>query len=214
MKPLNKLKVAIAHDQLVEFGGAEKVLLVLKEIFPKADIYTTVYKNNFLVSFKKNVSNWKIYVAWFGKISVLKNFYSPFRFLTPLIWESFDLSKYDLVISSSGSWMSKGVITKKPTIHISYIHHPPRYLYGYETAIEWQKYLLVKIYAYIVNHFLRLWDFESSQKPDYLIANSYETKKRIEKFYRQDSTVIYPPVEIPKKINLKINKITIIIIIM
>ena len=95
--------------------------------------------------------------------------------------------------------MSKGIKTNKPTIHISYIHHPPRYLYGYETAIEWQKYFFIKIYGYIINHFLRIWDFNSSKRADYLIANSEETKKRIEKFYRRDSTVIYPPVSIPKK---------------
>ncbi len=193
------MKVALVHDQLVEFGGAERVLIELKKIFPSADIYTTVYIPKKLKDNKKYFSNWRIYSSWFGKIPFIKNYYSPFRFLTPLIWESFDFSKYDLVISSSGSWMSKGIKVKKPTIHISYIHHPPRYLYGYETAIEWKKYLPVKIYAYLVNHFLRIWDFYSSQRPDYLIANSYETKKRIKKFYRRDSTVIYPPVNIPKK---------------
>ncbi len=198
------MKVALVHDQLNEFGGAERVLVVLKKIFPQADIYTTVYNNKNLGSHKNLFKNWKIYQSWFGKIPIIRNFYSPFRFLTPFIWESFDFSKYDLVISSSGSWMSKGIITKKPTIHISYIHHPPRYLYGYETAIEWQKYLPVRIYAYLVNHFLRLWDFQSAQRPDFIIANSQETKRRIEKFYRRKSTVIYPPVDIPKKINISI----------
>ncbi|MBI5127472.1 glycosyltransferase [Candidatus Roizmanbacteria bacterium] len=194
------MKVALVHDQLREFGGAERVLVALKEIFPKADIYTTTFDINSLGSHKNLVRNWKVKVSWFGKIPFINRFYSPFRFLTPLIWESFDFSKYDLVISSSGSWMSKGIKTKKPTVHLSYIHHPPRYLYGYETAVEWKKYWLVRIYAYIVNHFLRIWDFQSSQRPDYLIANSDETKKRIEKFYRRDSFVIYPPVDIPSKL--------------
>ena len=193
------MKIALVHDQLREFGGAERVLVSLKKIFPQADVYTTTYDLNSLGPHKKLVKNWKIYVSWFGKIPLLNKFYSPFRFLTPLIWESFDFSKYGLVISSSGSWMSKGIKTSKPTIHISYIHHPPRYLYGYETAVEWQKYFLIKIYGYIVNHFLRIWDFTSSSRADYLIANSAETKKRIEKFYRRDSTVIYPPVDIPEK---------------
>lgn len=200
MKDLKKIKVALVHDQLREFGGAERVLVSLKKIFPQADIYTTTFDLNSLGTHKNLIKNWKIYISWFGKIPVLNRFYSPFRFLTPFIWESFDFKKYDLVISSSGSWMSKGIKTKKPTIHISYIHHPPRYLYGYETAIEWQKYLPIKIYGMIINHFLRIWDYESSQRPDYLIANSIETQKRIEKFYRRKSTVIYPPVSIPKKI--------------
>lgn len=193
------MKVALVHDQLREFGGAERVLVVLKKIFPEADVYTTTYNFDSLGSHKDSVKNWKIIVSWFGKIPIINRFYSPFRFLTPWIWESFDFSKYDLVVSSSGSWMSKGIKTKKPTIHISYIHHPPRYLYGYETAVEWQKYFIVKVYGYIINHFLRMWDFTSSQRADFLIANSEETKKRIEKFYRRDATVIYPPVAIPPK---------------
>ncbi len=193
------MKVALVHDQLREFGGAERVLVSLKKIFPQADVYTTTFDLNSLGSNKKLIKDWKVNVSWFGKIPFLNKFYSPFRFLTPLIWESFDFSKYDLVISSSGSWMSKGIKTKKPTVHISYIHHPPRYLYGYETAIEWQKYFFIKIYGYIVNHFLRIWDFTSSQRADFLIANSEETKKRIEKFYRRNSIVIYPPVRIPSK---------------
>lgn len=194
------MKVALVHDQLREFGGAERVLVSLKKIFPQADVYTTTFDLNSLGSHKKLAKDWKVNLSWFGKIPFLNKFYSPFRFLTPLIWESFDFSKYDLVISSSGSWMSKGIKTSKPTVHISYIHHPPRYLYGYETAIEWQKYFLIKIYGYIVNHFLRIWDFTSTQRVDYLIANSVETKKRIKKFYRRDSTVIYPPVNIPDKL--------------
>jgi glycosyltransferase involved in cell wall biosynthesis len=193
------MKVALVHDQLREFGGAERVLVSLKKIFPQADIFTTTFDLNSLGSHKKLIKNWKIHVSWFGKIPFLNKFYSPFRFLTPLIWESFNFSKYDLVISSSGSWMSKGIKTKKPTLHIAYIHHPPRYLYGYETAIEWQKYFFIKIYGYIVNHFLRIWDFTSTQRANYLIANSIETQRRIEKFYRRDSTVIYPSVNVPDR---------------
>ena len=191
------MKVAIVHDQLREFGGAERVLMCIKELFPDAPVYTTTFDLNSLGEHKEVIKNWNIRLTWFGKIPILNRFYSPFRFLTPLIWEHLDFTKYDLVISSTGSWMCKGIITKKPTIHISYIHHPPRYLYGYQTAIEWQKYWPIKLYGYIVNHFLRMWDFKSSKRPDYLIANSIETQKRIEKFYRRNSTVIYPPVSIP-----------------
>lgn len=194
------MKVALVHDQLREFGGAERVLVSIKKVFPQADVYTTTFDLDSLGIHKELIKNWKVHVSWFGKIPFFNRYYSPFRFLTPLIWESFDFSKYDLVISSSGSWMSKGIKTDKPTIHISYIHHPPRYLYGYETAVEWKKYFFIKIYGYIINHFLRIWDFSSSQRADHFIANSEETKKRIEKFYRRNSTVIYPPVDIPRKI--------------
>lgn len=191
------MKVAIVHDQLREFGGAERVLVSIKSLFPDAPVYTTTFDLNSLGEHKEIIKNWDVRLTWFGKLPIINKFYSPLRFLTPLIWEKLNLNEFDLVISSTGSWMCKGVITKKPTIHISYIHHPPRYLYGYQTAIEWQKYWPIKIYGYIVNHFLRMWDFTASQRPDFLIANSIETQKRIQKFYRRDSTVIYPPVTIP-----------------
>jgi len=196
------MKVAIVHDQLREFGGAERVLMSIKSLFPDAPVYTTTFDLNSLGEHKEQIKKWDVRLTWFGKIPLLNMSYSPFRFLTPLIWESLNLKEYDLVISSTGSWMCKGVVTEKPTIHISYIHHPPRYLYGYQTAIEWQKYWPIKLYGTIVNHFLRMWDLTASKRPDFLIANSIETQKRIEKFYRRDSTVIYPPVSIPKTFDI------------
>lgn len=195
------MKVALVHDQLQEFGGAERVLVALKKIFPQADIFTSFYNPEKLGVHNIHFKGWKIITSWADKIPYLKKVYSPLRFITPWIWESFDFSKYDLVISSSGSYMSKGIITRPETVHVCYIHHQPRYLYNYETGSlhELQKYLLFRIYASLVNHPLRLWDYISSQRPDYFIANSEETKKRIQKFYRRDSKVIFPPVNIPSK---------------
>lgn len=193
------MKIAIVHDQLQEFGGAERVFISLKKIFPKAGVFTAFLNEE---SLNKNIPDWRkwnIRTSWVASIPFFGKLYSPLRFLAPKIWESFDFTDYDLVISSSGWYMCKGVITKKPTLHICYLHHQPRYLYGYETAVEWQRYFLVRIYAHIVNHFLRIWDFKSSQRPDYFIVNSEETRRRTQKFYRRDSTVIYPPVSIPKE---------------
>lgn len=205
------MRIALVHDQLHEFGGAERVFLALKKMFPEADVYTAFVTWDRLLQRAPDAKNWKIHQSFAAKIPFIRRLYSPLRFLAPKIWDSFDFSGFDLVISSSGWYMCKGIKTQKPTIHVSYVHHPPRYLYGYETAKEWQRYWSIKIYAYIVNHFLRLWDFESSQKvypskpwrrgADYFIANSEETRRRINKFYRRDSTVIYPPVSIPPTIN-------------
>jgi glycosyltransferase involved in cell wall biosynthesis len=192
------MRIAIVHDQLQEFGGAERVLLVLKKIFPQADVYTTFYNPHSLGSHAEKFLQWKIITSWADKIPLLKKLYSPLRFITPWIWESLDLSNYDLVISSSGAYMAKGIITKPQTTHICYLHHQPRYLYYYETALEWQKYQIIKIYAHLINHHLRLWDYLSAQRVDYFIANSQETRQRINKFYRRDASVIYPPVYIPK----------------
>lgn len=192
------MKIAIVHDQLQEFGGAERVLVALKKIFPEADVYTSFYNPKTLGIHKHHFKDWRIITSWADKLPFFKKLYSPLRFLTPLIWESYNFKDYDLIISSSGSYMCKGIITRPETTHICYLHHPPRYLYYYETAIEWQKYLPIKIYGHLINHKLRLWDYLGSQRVDHFIANSEETKKRITKFYRRDSTVIYPPVDIPE----------------
>lgn len=194
------MKIALVHDQLQEFGGAERVLIALHEIFPNAPVYTAFLNQ---ATAKKNIKDfekWKIVTSWAAKIPFIGKLYSPLRFLAPAIWESFNFSEFDVVISSSGWYMCKGIKTSESTIHASYVHHPPRYLYGYETAVEWQKYWPVKVYATIVNFFLRRWDYLSSQRPDVLIANSEETKRRIKKLYNRDSIVIYPPVSIPTKV--------------
>ncbi len=193
------MKIALVHDQLQEFGGAERVLVALKNIYPEADVYTSFYNPEALGIHAKHFKDWKIHTSWGDRVPFFRKLYSPLRFLIFYIWESFNFNKYDLVISSSGSYMSKGVITRPETVHVCYMHHPPRYLYGYETAIEWQKYWPVRIYGNLINHKLRIWDYLSSQRVDYFIANSQETKKRIEKFYRRDAKVFYPPVNIPEK---------------
>ena len=97
---------------------------------------------------------------------------------------------------------------KKPAVHICYIHHPPRNLYGYATGSDLQKYWIVRVYAGIVNFFLRHYDFETAQKVDYFIANSKETARRVKKFYRRESTVIYPPVDMPASARQRVSAST------
>src|SRR3989344_4504632 len=198
------MKIALVHDQLQDFGGAERVLVALHKIYPKADVFTSFYNPASLGIHKNEFKDWNIITSWADKAPFIKKLYSPFRFITPWIWESFDLSQYDLVISSSGAYMSKGIITKPNTVHICYLHHQPRYLYYYETAREWQRYFPVKIYGHLINHDLRIWDYISSQRVNYFIANSEETKRRIEKFYRRESVVIYPPVNIPQTMTTQV----------
>ena len=192
------MKVALVHDHIQEFGGAERVLVSLKKIFPEADVFTSFYSPESLGIHAAEFKDWHIITSWAEKVPLLKKLYSPFRFLMPYIWESFNFNAYNLVISSSGWFMCKGIITRPETMHICYIHHPPRSFYYYETAIEWQKHLIFKIYGNLINHGLRMWDYLSSQRPDFFIANSQETQKRVGKFYRRESQVIYPPVHIPE----------------
>jgi glycosyltransferase involved in cell wall biosynthesis len=117
-----------------------------------------------------------------------------FTFLMPFVFEHFDLQDYDLIISEGTTW-PKGVLTTPDQIHISYIHTPPRFLYGYSIESQKRDAWYFKPFVVVIDHFLRIWDFNAAQRPDYLIANSHEVQKRIKKFYGRDSTVIYPPVE-------------------
>lgn len=194
------MKVAIVHDQLMEFGGAERVLVELSKIYPEAPIYTSFYDLAKLGKHAIKFEGKKIIQSWAAKIPFFKKLNSPLRFMHRFIWESFDFSEFDLVISSSGGWSSHGIITKKPTIHICYLHTPPRHLYGYETAMELQRYWPIKLYAQFIGYFMRKWDQNvASKRPDIFVANSHETALRIKKLYHRDSHVIYPPVILAEK---------------
>jgi len=196
LKIKNSLRIALVHDYLNEFGGAERVLSVLSEMYPDAPIYTAFYKKNSTAHnhFKnrKIIPSWVHYIPFFSS-----KLHSPLRFLTPLIWGSFDFSKYDIVIGSASWYITKGFKKGKNTKEICYCHTPPRWLYGFKTSIEFQKYWPVRLYAIIVGHFMRLYDFAQAQKVDIFIANSQNVAKRIKKFYRRDSVIVYPPVSLP-----------------
>jgi len=198
------MRIALIHDYLNEFGGAERVLLALSEIYPKAPIYTAFYKKG-SVGYER-FKDKKIITSWVHKIPFFAGkLYSPLRFLAPWIWKSFSakggLTDYDVVISSASWYITKGFgrrgSERKKPVEICYCHTPPRWLYGYSTSIEWQKYWLVRVYAGIVGYFMRQYDFRAAQRVDEFIANSENVKKRIEKFYRRKAKVIYPPVSLP-----------------
>lgn len=208
-----RLKIALVHDYLNEFGGAERVLLALSEIWPDAPIYTAFYREN--SEAYKRFKGKKIIASWAQNVPFFASkLHSPLRFLAPLIWNSFvrQLADYDVVITSSSWYVTKGLAKRSalkagPTkekgqtlgrpIEICYCHTPPRYLYGYATS---RKYTnpLIWAYALVVNHFMRVYDYEAAQRVDYFVANSKEVQERIKKFYRRDSVVIYPPVEVER----------------
>lgn len=193
------MKVALVHDYFFEYGGAERVVEELHNIFPEAPIYTAFLNLKNLGSHADRIKTWNIKTSWFQKFPFAKKLISPFRIIAPLIFENFDLKDYDLVISSCNVYFSKAVITKPESLHLSYIHTPPRYLYGYATSFNYKKHWYTRIIGEAMNHFLRIYDFETSQRPDILIANSKNVAERIKKFYRRDSVVIYPPVNISSK---------------
>lgn len=189
------MKIALVHDYLNEFGGAERVLLSLSEIWPQAPIFTAFYKKDSPAW--QRFKDKKIRVSWAHYLpGFASKLHSPLRFLAPWIWGSFDFSKYDVVIGSAGWYITKGFKKSSRTVEICYCHSPPRWLYGYQTSIEWQRYWPVRVYGVIIGHLMRRYDWRSAQKVDHFIANSNNVARRISKFYRRDSKVIYPPVDL------------------
>jgi len=186
------MKVALAHDFLIRWGGAESVLFDLHKIFPSAPIFTLFYNENFV---QKHFPGTRIESSYLQRKYVGRRGEGSHRKLAPsmpLAVESLDFSDYDLVISTSSGFM-KGIVVPSKTKHICYLHTPTRW--------AWQDYHLNKlnIFKRIYTHFFRLWDFEASQRPDVLVANSDYTLKRIERYYRRKAKLIYPAVTIPKK---------------
>lgn len=196
MKVALQPKVAIVHDYFREFGGGERVVEVLHEMFPDAPVYTASFYPKGLGKDAERFRGWDIRVSWFNKWHLPNRLISPFRIFAPSMFESFDLKEYNLVISSSNVYFSKAVKTRPGALHISYIHTPPRYLYGYTTSFNYKKHWWTRVIGELMNHILRIYDFQTSQKPDILVANSKNVQQRIKKFYRRDSVVIYPPVDL------------------
>ncbi len=193
------MKIALVHDYIKEYGGAERVLEALHEIWPQAPVYTTVYLPEFLGPHRKRFEDWNIIPSRLQNIPFIHKLISPVRLFTTGVFQDWDFSEFDIVlVSATGAYFPNMIVTKSPILHICYCHTPPRYLYGYPTARNWQKHALGRLVGGFFNHSLRQTDFVSYQSPDYIIANSIEVKKRIQKFYRRDSSVIYPPVEVVK----------------
>jgi len=191
------LKVALVHDYLIRFGGAERVLLALRDIFPQAVIYTLLYDSEKMGKYFKGT---EIRASFCQKFPFWQKNH---RFLLPLLpsaVESFNLRDYDLVVSSSSAF-SKGLILRTKTLHFCYCHSPTRFLWDYTHSYDYPQIFrpLVKI----ITHWLRLWDRSAAGRVDYFIANSKTTASRIKKYYGREAKVIYPPVKTANPSNLR-----------
>lgn len=185
------MKVAIVHDWLTTMGGAEKVILELKRIFPEAPIYTLVYNKNKLGAY---FDKYEIKTSYLQKNPLAKKKHQLFFKYMPRAFEEFDLSEFDLIISSSSAF-AKGVITPPHSIHVCYCHTPPRYIWDLTHEYLKDYNILVKKYLEKNFHYLRIWDGIAANRVDYFIANSFYVAQRIKKFYKRESKVIYPPVD-------------------
>lgn len=192
---LSKLRVAIVHDWLVDYGGAERVLSEIVKLFPQGDLFSLVdfYDDDQ----RKTIENKRAVTSFIQKLPRAKKHYRKYLPLMPLAIEQFDLSAYDLVISSSHA-VAKGVITGPDQLHICMCYSPMRYAWdlthqylresGLDSGIEgWlTKYIL---------HRIRMWDHRTSNGVDEFISISEFIGRRIKKAYGRQSTLIYPPVD-------------------
>jgi len=188
------MRVAIVHDYLREYGGAEMVVEDLHNIFPDAPIYTAYYNPNSLGIHKERIEKWNIKTSFMQYIPFINRLLSPLRIIAPLAFMSFNFKQFDVVISSCNVYFSNAIRTEKNSLHLAYIHTPPKMLYGYTTSFNYKKHWYTRISAELANHFLRIWDFKIAQNPDILIANSKNVQERIKKFYRRDAEIIHPGV--------------------
>lgn len=186
------MKIALIHDYLVQYGGAERVLECFTEIFPTAPIYTLVYNKNLMhgVFEGKNVRT-----SFIQKLPFAKKHHRFFTQLMPMAIEQFDLSRYDVVLSDSSSY-AKGIVTRPETLHICFMHNPMRYAWD-----DCHKYTddfyfpgLVKRFVPFAMNYIRIWDRVSAERPDRIISNSNFVSKRIKKYYKKESVTIHPPV--------------------
>ena len=189
------MKVAIVHDYIKEYGGAERVLEALHEVYPDATVFTSVYLPSYLGPHRARFKDWKIKTTWLQWLPFKAKLISPMRLLAPFAFRRLNFEEFDLIIvSATGSYFPNR-IKKGKALQICYCHTPPRYLYGYSTAREWKRHWWFRLMGEVANHFLRIVDSNASDNVDFYIANSKNVARRIKKFYRRDSTVIYPPVD-------------------
>lgn len=188
------MKSVIVHDWLISQGGAELVLEEIYKLYP-SPIYTLLYDSvNFSESWLKNA---EVHTSFIQKLPMSKKYYRYYLPLFPLAIEQFDLSEFDLIISSSHA-VAKGVLKHSRQTHICYCHTPMRYAWDlyhqYIKQLNLDKGMKGFI-AKLIFHYIRMWDYISSQRVDHFVANSQSVAERIKKTYGRTAEVIYPPVD-------------------
>ena len=193
------MKVALVHDWLTGMRGGEKVLEVFCELFPDADLFTLLHIKG---SVSKLIEDRNIKTSFIQKFPFVEKRYRYYLPLFPSAIEQFDLRGYDLILSSSHC-VAKGVIPSHDAVSISYVHTPMRYVWDmyHDYFGRGRAGILTRLVMLFVANYLRRWDIDSTNRCDYLIANSGHVAGRIKKHYNRNADVIYPPVGI-KRLNI------------
>ena len=191
------MKIALVHDDLIQHGGAERLFLAMVETFPRADVYTsmTTWDRN-PSGLGDDGSTRRVRKSFMQKLPLKEKLYRHYFLLYPLAFESFNLSKYDFVISSS-SRFAHGVVTRPETLHICYMNSPGRMLWEPHNYFENFPYSFKSLLNPFLSY-LRLWDYAAAQRVDYFIANAKTPQARIKKYYGRDSEIIYPFVDLER----------------
>jgi glycosyltransferase involved in cell wall biosynthesis len=189
------LKVAVVHEWLVDYSGSERVLEQILNIFPNADLFSIV---DFVPESQRHyLASKPVNTSFIQKLPRARRSYRNYLPLMPLAVEQFDLSSYNLIISSSHA-VAKGILTGPDQLHLCYCHSPIRYAWDLQHQYLEESNLNRGLKSLLVRyllHRLRLWDYRTANGVDAFIANSQFIAKRIWKVYRREATVIYPPVD-------------------
>jgi glycosyltransferase involved in cell wall biosynthesis len=194
------MRVAIVHDWLYTMGGAEQVLREMLRCYPQADVFTLF--DVLSPEDRAKIGFTKAKTSFLQRMPFIRTMHRKYLPLMPIAIEQFDLSGYDLVISSSYA-VAKGVITGPNQMHISYVHSPMRYAWDLQHAYLNESGYTAGIKGALARsllHRMRIWDVRTAHGPDAMIANSNFVAKRIKKIYGRDAQVIYPPVTMPTEV--------------
>ncbi|MDP1509789.1 glycosyltransferase [Paenibacillus ottowii] len=185
------MKIAIAHDYLIQMGGAERVVEVFHDMYPEAPIFTTVFSDERL---SRNLKDADIRATWLQNIPGVKANFKGVLPLYPIAIRDFDFRDFDIVLSSSSAFM-KSIQVPKHTFHICYCHTPMRFAWDYDTYMARQsKSNLLKNMLKLYMNRLKTWDAKTSRNVDQFVANSSVVKRRILHYYQREADVIFPPI--------------------
>lgn len=190
------MRVALVHDYLVQFGGAERVLMALMELFPNAPVFTLLYDPERL-RMPKPIDESRIRTSFLQNIPGSRQHYRYFPVLMPLAVEQFNLKEYDLVLSATHSF-GKGIIVGPNTLHISYCFTPTRYVWddSHRYVRDFSRSTLFQQFAPLALSYIRTWDYYAAQRVTTYLTLSKYVARRIQKYYHRSSQVIAPPVNI------------------
>jgi glycosyltransferase involved in cell wall biosynthesis len=185
-------RVALVHDFLLDLRGAERVFLAICDIWPKADIFTAVYDED---ATEGRFSHRRVHTSFLQRMRPTSRTFRTLLPFYPAAIESFDLSGYDLVVSSSSAW-AHGVICDESTVHVCYCHNPFRYAWNdRDRTLASRRNPLIRSALRGLLRRWRQWDWIAAQRVDRYVTNSRATQARVKKYLGRDASIVYPPVE-------------------